>query len=237
MMPERRKGKSPRMAPSILLGGALLGTLVLLGGCSGKSPVISRVVARPILVHDLGRGSYREQLSVFLVASDPDGADDLSGFSVINDDAELFWSVDSKTWLSGSAEGEPWIGANAISMPGGVPFPEGAYRVLLSDAGGSTAESSFTLSPGRPAAAKAPYPSVTVSDGVIRVKTGLADAEVWVSTRDGRPAARYPADKALDSLSLAAANPSAGKSFSFWVYAADRGGEWAVLTGPYSTAR
>ncbi len=208
--------------------------LGLLSGCSGKPPVISRVLARPILVHDIETGTYSERLSVFMVASDPDGAEDLSSFSVIDDDAELFWSMDSKSWVNAQAEGESWIGTNALSMPDGAPFPEGTYRVLLSDAGGDTAEESFTLSAGRPAAAGAPFPSVSVKGGSIRVTTSLAEPEVWVLTRDNRLAARYPAGgQPLSVEGITSANPVLGKSFSFWVYAAEPKGAWGTAAGPY----
>ncbi len=172
-----RRARTAALAAAVTLA-------FVLAGCSGKPPVISRVMARPILVHDITRGTFSEQLSVFLGASDPDGQEDLSSFAVINDEAQLFWSVDSKTWVSSTAEGESWIGTNGLSMPDGAPFPEGTYRVLLSDVGGDTAEETFSLPGGRPAPAKAVYPAVSVKGGTIRVATKLADPEVWVYSRD-----------------------------------------------------
>jgi hypothetical protein len=216
-------------APALLL-------CALLTACSGKPPVISRVMARPILVHDISRDTFSERLSVFLVASDPDGQEDLSDFAVINDDAQLFWSVDNKTWLTAAAEGESWIGTNGLTMPDGAPFPEGTYRVLLSDVGGDTAEESFTLSAGRPAAANAAYPGVSIKEGTIRVSTALSNPEVWVYSRDARLVTRYPANgPPLDVEAIASANPVLGKSFSFWVFASDPKGAWGVASGPYAS--
>jgi hypothetical protein len=220
-----------------LAAAAALSALGLLAGCSGKPPVISRVVGRPILVHDLLKGTYAARLSVFLVASDPDGADDLASFAVIDDEAELFWSVDSKSWVSASAEGESWIGTNSLVMPDGSPFPAGTYRVLLSDVGGDTAEDSFTLPSGLPAAADAAYPDVTIKGGTIKVTTSLSDVEVWVPSPDGRQSSRYPVTgPPLDVQSIAAANPSLGKAFSFWVYGSDSRRGFGVMSGPHAAA-
>ena len=114
---------------------AVVAMLALLAGCSNKPPVISRVYAHVVYTHDSATGSTSEGLSVFLVASDPDGIENLRSFYVINDDAELFWKVDSTTWVSSTAEEESWIGSNNLFMPDSLPVPPGNYRVLLQNAG------------------------------------------------------------------------------------------------------
>jgi hypothetical protein len=231
----RSAAATPRTRAARAALPALL--LLLLAGCSAKPPVISRVNAQPILVHDISRGTYVARLAVFMVATDPDGQDDLSSFAVIDDDAELFWSVDSKTWVSATAEGESWIGTNSLSMPGGAPFPPGSYRVLLSDAGGDTAEESFAIPEGIPAAESASYPDAAVRNGTIKVTTALAGAEVWVSSPDGRQAIRYPVSgPPLDVLSILSANPTLGKAVTFWVYAPDPKGAYGLLSGPWAAA-
>ncbi len=92
-------------------------------GCSGKPPVLSRVFGRVIYVHDAATNTNRETLGVYLVASDPDGMENLSAFYVINDDAQLFWKVDSGAWVISTAEGETWIGTTSLAMPGSAASP------------------------------------------------------------------------------------------------------------------
>jgi hypothetical protein len=115
---------------------AALGALIVLAGCTGKPPTISRVFARAIYVHDTASGRNSETLGVFLVANDPEGLENLGAFYVINDDAELFWKVESGAWATSTAEGEKWIGSTSLFMPGSARLPAGPYRVVLQDVGG-----------------------------------------------------------------------------------------------------
>ena len=88
-------------------GGCLRAPRRLLGKASRHLP---RVCARHLRPRR-DPGTSSETLGVFLVASDPDGIENLSAFYVINDDAELFWKVDRTLWVSSMAEGESWIGS------------------------------------------------------------------------------------------------------------------------------
>jgi hypothetical protein len=100
--------------------------LALLAGCTGKPPTITRAFARVVYVNDLASGTKQETLGVFLVASDPDGIENLSAFYVIDDGAELFWKVDSGSWITTTADGETWIGVSSLVMPGAAALPSGA---------------------------------------------------------------------------------------------------------------
>ena len=147
--------------------GALAAAVVtLLLGCSGKPPVIARSYARVIYVDDVSHDAKSETLGVYLVASDPDGMENLSAFYVIDDDAELFWKVDKTAWESSTAEGESWIGASTLSMPGDSPLPSGVYRVVLQNVGGDTVEDTITVPERSVSALQASYPTVTVQDGI-----------------------------------------------------------------------
>jgi hypothetical protein len=229
----------PRALRSLALGLpiAAIALLAALMGCSGEPPKIARVVATPVFTHDLRKDLYMEGLSVFLIASDEDGMEDLSTLYVIQDAAELFWSVDSKNWISSTANGETWIGTNGFVMPGGVRFPNGTYRVVLQDAGGDTAEEKFTLS-GRNAAPPArSYPSATLKGGEIKVKSAFAKPEVWLYAKNGRFLIRLAAGDGAQPLTLKGiqtAYPNLGEELTFWVYAADAKDECGLLTGPYA---
>ncbi len=186
-----------------LLAAALVAA-ALLAGCSSKPPLISRVFARIIYVNDMKTGTRTETLGVFLVASDPDGMENLNAFYVIDDDAELFWKVDHTAWSSTVAEGETWIGASSLVMPAHAPFPSGTYRVVLQSVGGDTVEDTVTV-PDRtatPAAAK--YPSAVVEGGTIKVGGTSGTSEVWVYGSDGSLAGAFPLQGKAPTLSVAA---------------------------------
>ncbi len=229
------------MKASILSRGAacvLLMSLALLAGCSGKPPVLSRVYGRVIYTHDPTTGVNAETLGVFLVASDPDGIENLSAFYVINDDAELFWKVDSSTWVSSLAEGENWIGTTSIAMPGSLPFPSGEYRVVLQNTGGDTVEDTLTVPSRSVPAAQAKYPAARVEDGVIKITGAGRNAEVWVYGNDGKYVGSYPAGSSAAPLSVATIAGSAAQlagGFQFRVFVWDEQAGYGVLSGPYSS--
>jgi hypothetical protein len=214
---------------------AVLAALAVLAGCSGKPPVISRVYARTVYVHDTRGGVDAETLGVFLVASDPDGAENLSAFYVINDDADLFWKVDNGSWVSITAEGETWIGTTSLTVPRTATLPSGSYRVVLQSAGGDTVEDTFTLPPRTESADEAVYPTATVSHGVITITGRERSYEIWIYDKGDRFMASVPAPGRHPSVpvkSLAAAS-GLQDNFSFRVYALDPEGGYGVLAGPY----
>ncbi len=204
-------------------------------GCSGKPPEIQRVFAEPILIHDTQAGTYSEKLSVFMVASDPDGMEDLANLYVIQDSAELYWSLESKSWVTATAEGESWIGSNNLGLPGGAPLPGGEYRVILEDAGGNTVEKTFTLPEDIANPAKVTYPTASVKEDVIRVSSSYPGPEVWVFGRDGRFLLRFAADPAAIPLTLkgiATNYPNLAQGFTYWAYAYDAKDGYGLMNGP-----
>jgi hypothetical protein len=236
-----------RPIAAVMLAAALLAC----AACSGKPPQISRVFARPILVHDIDAGTYSTRMSVFVMGSDADGADDIATLFVVNDDAELFWSVDSKSWISQTADGETWIGTNGVVMAGGGPFPAGTYRVILEDQGGETAEDTFALGEQTADPSKGSYPQVAVKDGTVRVTGTLPNPELWVYSKDGRLTVRLSAAGQVAGAAagvqtatgtpitldaIAASNAALGPGFTFWAYANNERGGFGLLVGPYSSA-
>jgi hypothetical protein len=216
----------------------LAAALGILSGCSGKPPEIARVIGEPVLIHDTGTGSYAEKLSMFMVATDPDGMEDLANLYVINDDAQLYWTVDSKSWITAAAEGESWIGSNGFSIPDGAPFPAGTYRAVLEDVGGNTIERTFTLPADIGDPSRASYPTATVKDNAIQVSSVYSGQEVWVFTREGRFLLRFAADPSAIPLTLdgiAADYPDLRQGFTYWAFSFDSKDGYALMTGPYSS--
>jgi hypothetical protein len=221
------------VAPAAILAAALL-----LAGCSGKPPVIARSYARVIYVNDVTRAQKSETLGVYLVASDPDGMENLSAFYVINDDAELFWKVDKTQWSSSTAEGESWIGASTLSMPGDSPLPAGQYRVVLQNVGGDTVEDTVTVPTRAASALQASYPSASAQDGEIAITGSAASYEIWVYSANGVFVAAFPVAGTSPRLPITTVTSSAAAlagGFTFRVFSWDERAGYGVLSGPYLT--
>jgi hypothetical protein len=219
-------------------GVALLALLTLLAGCAGKPPAVSRVAAQLTLTRDPETRRITETLGVFLAATDPDGQEDLEAFYVIHDGAELFWKVESGQWVTGSAEGEQWVGTNALTVPDGLPFPGGEYRVVLQDAAGETAEQAFTLPEDRLAAEEMTYPRAEVKSGTIVVSGPYESPEVRVLGPDGRHRMSFAAARGAGPIEIsriAAAIPGLGEEFRFTAWARDAKTGIAVQSGPYGS--
>jgi hypothetical protein len=210
----------------------------MLAGCSGKPPVLSRVFGRVIYVHDSATNTDSETLGVFLVASDPDGMENLSAFFVINDEAELFWKVDSTSWVTSSAEGETWIGTTSLTMPGATPIPPGEYRVLLQANGGATVEDTLTVPSRTVSAADAKYPTAVIENGLIRVSGAAAGHQIWVYGKDGKFAGAFPSagvSKPVSVQAIEASVPSLAGGFTFRVFAWNAAAGYGVLSGSYTS--
>jgi hypothetical protein len=224
-------------APGAIAAAACLAACLLAAGCSGKPPVLSRVFGRVIYVHDSATNMNAETLGVFLVASDKDGMENLSAFYVINDDAELFWKVDSGSWVTSSAEGETWIGTTSLSMPGGVPIPAGDYRVVLQANGGATVEDVLKVPVRTVSAADAKYPAAAIEDGQIKVSGAAAGFEIWVYGKDGAFAGSFPSSGTSKSIALQAietAVPKLAEGFTFRVFVWHAADGYGALSGIYT---
>ena len=211
---------------------------LLAAGCAGKPPSISRVFARAIYVHDTASETNSETLGVFLVANDPDGIENLSAFYVINDDAELFWKVESGAWATSTAEGESRNWSTTLSMPGGTSLPAGRYRVVQHDASGDTVEDAVTIPARSVGAADAKYPTSVAAGGVIKVSGPYAAFEVWTYSTDGRFVAAFPAggkSPTLEIRNILSASPALTVGFSYRVFAWDEKAGYGVLSGPFGS--
>jgi hypothetical protein len=215
---------------------AVTAALLLLAGCSGKPPVLSRVFGRVIYVHDSASNTNSETLGVYLVASDPDGMENLSAFFVINDDAELFWKVDSGSWVTSTAEGETWIGTTSLAMPGTAPIPDGKYRVVLQAKGSATVEDTLTVPSRKVSAADAKYPTAVLENGSITVSGVTSGYEVWAYGKDGKFAGTFSpagASKTLSVKDMSASSPALSGGFTFRVFVWNPDAGYGVLSGSY----
>jgi hypothetical protein len=228
-----------RRAPRAGASGAVLAAALAaaglggLAGCTGEPPVISRVFAQPVFVRDIERNVTWARLGVFLVASDPDGQDDLSAFYVINDAAELYWKVEASAWVTATAEGESWVGTNTLAMPGADPPPAGDYRVVLQDQGGDTMEDTFTIPPLEPPDETA-WPSASIEDDTVIVTNPREVTQAWFSSPDGKLTTTLPVPAETGRLAgVRASVPGFAPGATCWIYGYDRAKSRGLLIGPY----
>ena len=228
-----------KRAPRTGAAGAALAVVIAaaglagLAGCTGEPPVITRVFAQPVFVRDVERNVTWCRLGVFLMATDPDGQDDLSAFFVINDEAELFWKVESGAWVTATAEGESWVGSNTLAMPGAEAPPAGDYRVVLQDQGGETVEDTFTI-PALTQPEESAWPSATFEDDTITVANPQETVQAWFYSRDGKLTLTLPVPAGTGRLSgVRALVPGFASGSTFWIYAFDRSKGRGLLVGPY----
>ncbi|MFZ4615702.1 MAG: hypothetical protein ACOYM2_05805 [Rectinemataceae bacterium] len=131
-------------------GGSLMALVsawafVALSGCSSGPPELLRVdwilETRPE-----GPQSH-ESLSVFADVRDPDGIEDLEAIWIINDQAEILWSLDSSTWASRSVGGDTWLGSADLTMADRGPIPRGQWRLVVADLAGNRVSQDFLVAP------------------------------------------------------------------------------------------
>ena len=120
---------------------------MILGSCSESAPKISQTFWQVNLMHDQTTGKNSQALTLFVMASDDDGVDDMDKMYVINDENQLYWEISGKDLrLEKYGESEVWIGSNFITMTDpSDPIPSGTYRVMLLDSSGERAESSVVI--------------------------------------------------------------------------------------------
>jgi hypothetical protein len=122
--------------------------IVLLGaGCSGEQPEIYQQQWRLDVVADPSGTRQAERLTLFVLAEDADGYEDLARLTLHHPDQELYWEMDSDTWRRFRFSGENWIGSDALRAPEGERFPRGRYRVIVEDRAGEKSETELFLSP------------------------------------------------------------------------------------------
>jgi hypothetical protein len=214
---------------------AVPAAFLLLAACTGKPPEIQRVVSQLMVTADPDSGATGERMSVFLVANDPDGFDDIASLYLIQDEAEVFWKLEPSGWTKTIQEKETWIGSNGILMPDGSPMPRGEYRALLQDKGGDTVESSFNLSAPTIDAARIEFPKAAAVDGSLSFSGLKESSELWVYDTADRFVTAVPLEK--DPVAVAPIvqqNPGLREGFRYRVYTWDKEKGVGLLAGPYT---
>ena len=215
-----------RMRNSILNKLVLLLCLTLiLGSCSESAPKISQTFWQINLMHDQKTGKNSQTLTIFVMASDDDGIDDLDKMYVINDDYQLYWEISgSSLRMEKYGENEVWIGSNFITMPTQEEsLPSGTYRIMLLDSSGERAKTSIEVRNNIKGAPEK-WPSLTKMGDSVNVN-GKADY-VWGLQADGTFGGEFQIKSGTVS--------TGGKRFSsyyLYSYLPDQG--YGLINGPF----
>ena len=223
-----RSGLAAWRAPGaarVVSGAAALALLVALGGCETSAPELYELQWVLVDFDDRELDRRYERLSVFVRAADADGLDDLDELYVIHDGGELFWRAGADTWTRAERDGETWIGAASLAMPGEQPFPEGEYRVLLIDAGGERDRSRFVI-PGE--RRSTPLPEVRQRGATFAVSGG-ADYRLWIVSEG----VLRESVAAGAEVELRGDEYRSGIRYEVYVFGKLPGADKGALSGPY----
>ena len=203
----------------------LLCLVLLLGSCSESAPKISQTFWQVNLMHDQNTGKNSQALTIFVMASDDDGVDDMDKMFVINDEHQLYWEISGNNLrLEKYGENEVWMGSNFITMP--TPeenLPSGTYRILLLDSSGERAKTSVVINNNIKEIPEK-WPVLTKMSGGVIVD-GKADY-IWGLQGDGLFGGEFQVAPGLVS--------TGGKRFSsyyLYSYLPDKG--YGLITGPF----
>jgi hypothetical protein len=133
--------------------------------CSRSAPQIQNYTWK--LIYHEDDGDIKEQLSLFVLAQDEDGNEDLDSLYIINDEQQLYWRLSSKDWSTKGKDNLLWVGSHNLSMVDGTPLPRGLYRLILTDQGGDQAEK--TIGFDAPLQSHYPFPQLKIQGDTFSV--------------------------------------------------------------------
>ena len=154
----------------------LCAALLLIAACESSPPDIVELDLTLYELTDRELGRTYEVVSLFVNADDLDGLEDLDRLYLIHDDAELFWSTGSDSWLQQESADGAWVGAPRLAMPNRAAFPAGTYRVVLVDVAGESAERQLSL----PRRRSAPPPARVTVEGNRVTVAGEGAHRLWL---------------------------------------------------------
>jgi hypothetical protein len=216
---------------------AVIGIILIAGcfSCTDNPPQLGGVEWQVVLFRNRLLGVTYQKLSLFVAASDKDGAKDLAFLHVINDEEELFWSLPSEKWDKATLRGGEWVGSNGLTMPSGQSLPIGTYRIVLEDLSGQRVESQIYLKKANVETANARFPEASVQDGKMTVTGAFTNPEIWVYDSNEQFLARFPLpNKTIDVATIVARNQQQlAAGFTYYLYAKENGVYYSVMTGPF----
>jgi hypothetical protein len=212
----------------------VFGGLLFFSSCSDNPPEILQISWQVMLFNNREASYGYQKLSIFLHIRDEDGIKDIGALYIINDDAELFWSLKEDSWKMVTKGSETWLGSDGLTMPGGEAFPSGKYRVLLEDLSGQSDETGIYLSKENVDTFQTTIPESSSDNEKIYVKGEFNNFELWVYDKNNKYVAAFPIDEqGIKTEVILSRDPALGAAFTYYVYCVNKKNSFGILTGPY----
>ena len=211
-------------------------TLLFIAGCADNPPEIYQVFWQVNIFNNRENKTTHPQLSLFIQVHDPDGLEDLDEIYLINDKKELFWKLDSESWIEVTEEGESWLGSNTLSLPHPSMDFTGEYRLLLLDIGGASAEKVIVINHSPTSFAELKFPEAELSGGVINLTKGKASTEylLWIYGNDERFRSAFStSDGSLAIDGILKAHTDLANGFYFFIYQQPQEADFGLISGPF----
>ncbi|RLD28483.1 MAG: hypothetical protein DRI73_11540 [Bacteroidetes bacterium] len=123
-------------------------SLLFLNSCSGAAPEIGQIVWQINFLKSPEKTEILPTLSLFILVEDEDGITDIESLYIIHDESELFWKLNSETWITKVISGKNWVGSNKISMNDHSSLPSGKYRIMVIDKAGDRDSLTINIASG-----------------------------------------------------------------------------------------
>lgn len=178
------------MTRGLLLG--LMGLVAFGAACTHATPQILQGALQVNHTFDPETGQWDDRLSVFVQASDADGAKVFDRLHLVHDDSELVVSLGTDTWTKVERAGEVWMGTNGLRFPEGV-VPTGTWKALLVTRAGLRTSIDLVVPPkpvDRPPARTEPVTVTFGTPGQATVQGWVDDYVVWCWDANGNLLAR-----------------------------------------------
>lgn len=207
---------------------AIAALVSLLSACASGPPEILGVEWTTTLRPGASGKTQMWGLDVFARVHDPDGTDDIESMWVVDEQAELSWSLDSSTWTLRRLGDDDWMGAVGLRMADGSPLPAGRYRVEVADLAGNRASYEFKL---EAADRGLEAPSVSLSDGLVKIAGAWPENYLLAYDAGGNLLRSSQFRGKSSSLAALVGTADESRTFAVAVYGYDA----AARRGAYST--
>lgn len=211
-------------------------TILFITGCADNPPEIYQAFWQVNILNNRENRIIHPQLSLFIQVHDPDGLEDLDQIYLINDKKELFWKLDSESWIEVTEDNESWIGSNTLSLPHPSMDFTGEYRLLLLDVGGASAEKIIVINHSPASFAELNFPEAELSGGVINLTKGNDSTEyiLWIYGNDERFRSAFNiSDGSLAIDGIFKAHADLANGFYFFIYQQPQEADFGLISGPF----